>query len=24
VIQRLITGYRALTDEGEAVRPWGH
>jgi hypothetical protein len=24
VVQRLITGYRALTDEGEAVRPWGH
>ncbi|WP_369250048.1 hypothetical protein [Streptomyces sp. R41] len=24
VIRKLITGYRALTDAGEAVRPWGH
>ncbi|MFI6492064.1 aminotransferase class IV [Streptomyces sp. NPDC050564] len=24
VIRRLITGYRALTDAGEAIRPWGH
>ncbi|WP_330308224.1 MULTISPECIES: aminotransferase class IV [unclassified Streptomyces] len=24
VIRRLISGYRALTDHGEAVRPWGH
>ncbi|WP_406174806.1 aminotransferase class IV [Streptomyces sp. NBC_00996] len=24
VIRRLITGYGALTDAGEAIRPWGH